>query len=299
MSDDLFPGFDQRVVAGDGADIFLRTGGKGPPLCLLHGFPQSHHMWHKVAPALAERFSLILPDLRGYGLSSTPRNTADNAPYSKRAMARDVVKVMGELGHEQFLLAGHDRGGRVAYRLALDHPERVEKLALLDIISTADQWRAFDAEEANKTYHWPFLAQAAPLPETLIGANPVFYLDWTLASWTASRDLTPFDERALAQYRLNFAAPERIEAACNDYRAGATIDRELDEADLAAGNKIKCPLLALWGERGLPGKGKKSPLDHWAKWCDRVEGEAIAGGHFLAEEAPEETARLLARFFGG
>ena len=299
MSEDLFPGFGQRVVAGDGADIFVRTGGEGPPLVMLHGFPQSHHMWHKVAPALAQTFTLVLPDLRGYGLSSTPRNTPGNAPYSKRAMASDIVRVMSELGHDQFLLAGHDRGGRVAYRLALDHPERVTKLALLDIISTGDQWRVFDAEEANKTYHWPFLAQPYPLPETLIGGNPVYYLDWTLASWTAKRDLTAFDQHALAHYRLNFAAPDRIEAACNDYRAGATIDRQLDEADIAAGSKIKCPLQVLWGEMGLPGKGKKSPLDHWAKWCDRLQGEAVAGGHFLAEEAPEETARLLARFFGG
>ena len=297
MSDDLFHGYAQRVVAGDGADIFLRTGGEGPPLCLLHGYPQSHHMWHKVAPKLAEHFTLVLPDLRGYGLSSTPPNVPGNAPYSKRAMAGDIVHVMAQLGHEKFHLAGHDRGGRVAYRLALDHPGAVEKLALLDIVSTADQWRAFDADEANKTYHWPFLAQPAPLPETLIGGNPVFYLDWTLASWTAGRDLLAFDERALAQYRMNFAAPDRIESACNDYRAGATIDRELDEADLAAGHKIQCPLLAIWGEAGIPGKGKKKPLDQWSKWCDRVQGSAIKSGHFLAEEAPDDTARQLIDFF--
>lgn len=298
MSEELFPGFGQRVVAGEGADIFLRTGGDGPPLVMLHGFPQSHHMWHKLAPALAQRFTLVLPDLRGYGLSSTPRNAPGNEPYSKRAMARDIVKVMEKLGYEQFGLAGHDRGGRVAYRLALDHPGKVRKLCLLDIISTGDQWGIFDAEEANKTYHWPFLAQPSPLPETLIGGHPVYYLDWTLASWTATHDLTAFDERALAYYRLNFAAPERIEAACNDYRAGATIDRKLDEADIAAGNKIGCPMQVLWGEAGLPGKGKKSPLDHWAKWCDRLQGEAVSSGHFLAEEAPEETARHIARFFG-
>jgi len=299
MSDDLFEGFDQRVMAGDGADIHVRMGGEGPPLALLHGFPQSHHMWHKVAPALAGHFTLVVPDLRGYGLSSTPRNTPGNEPYSKRAMARDIVAVMAALGHERFCLAGHDRGGRVAYRLALDHPEKVERLAVLDIVSTADQWRAMDADEAKATYHWPFLAQAAPLPETLIAGNPVFFLDWTLASWTASRDLTAFDGRALAHYRLNFAAPDRIEASCNDYRAGFTIDRALDEADLAAGHKIACPLLALWGEAGIPGKGAKDPLAVWARWCDRVEGEAVACGHFLAEEAPDETARLLTRFFKG
>jgi haloacetate dehalogenase len=173
----------------------------------------------------------------------------------------------------------------------------VEKLAVLDIVTTADQWRAFDAEAATKTYHWPFLAQPAPLPETLIGGNPVFYLDWTLASWTASRDLTAFDARALAHYRLNFAAPDRVEAACNDYRAGATIDRQLDEADLAAGRRIACPLLALWGKSGIPGKARRDPRETWSKWCDRVEGEALDSGHFLAEEAPAETARLMARFF--
>jgi len=299
MSDDLFAGFTNRVVAGDGADIHLRMGGKGPPLVLLHGFPQSHHMWHKVAPVLAEHFTLVLPDLRGYGLSSTPRNTPDNEPYSKRAMARDIVAIMATLGHERFMLAGHDRGGRVAYRLALDHPGCVERLALLDIVSTADQWRAYDAEEAMATYHWPFLAQASPLPETLIGGDPVFYLDWTLASWTAGRDLTAFDERALAQYRLNFAAPMRIEAACNDYRAGASIDRELDEADIKAGNKIAGPLLAIWGKAGIPSKGKTNPIEAWAKWCDRLEGAALTSGHFLAEETPDETAGLLKRFFRG
>jgi haloacetate dehalogenase len=154
-----------------------------------------------------------------------------------------------------------------------------------------------DAEESMSTYHWPFLAQPSPLPETLIGANPVFYLDWTLASWTRSRDLTPFDPRALAHYRLNFAPPDRIEAACNDYRAGFAVDRVLDEEDLAAGRKIACPMLAIWGEAGIPGKGARNPLDIWAKWCDRVDGEAVASGHFLAEEAPEETARLLLSFF--
>jgi len=299
MNDDLFEGFAQRTLTGDGADIFLRTGGEGPPLCLLHGYPQSHCMWHKVAPQLAEHFTLVVPDLRGYGLSSTPRNAPGNEPYSKRAMARDIVQVMAQLGHKTFHLAGHDRGGRVAYRLALDHPGAVERLALLDIVSTADQWRAFDADEARKVYHWPFLAQPAPLPETLIGSNPVFYLDWTLSSWAASKDLSSFDERALAQYRMNFAAPDRIESACNDYRAGATIDRELDEADLAAGRKIECPLLAIWGEAGLPGKGKKKPLEQWSKWCDRVQGNAINSGHFLAEEAPDETARHLIDFFKG
>ena len=202
--------FEPRMVAGAGADIFVRVGGDGPPLLLLHGYPQTHVMWHRLAPVLARHFRLVIADLRGYGRSSMPQNDRDNRVYSKRAMAADLVAVMTALGHERFAVAGHDRGGRVGYRMALDVPAVVERLAVLDIIPTFDMWAGMDGNLALKVYHWPFLAQAPPMPERLIEGATGFYLDWTLASWTKSGDLGCFDEAALAAYR----APSRRRAAC-------------------------------------------------------------------------------------
>jgi haloacetate dehalogenase len=291
----LFRGFEQRRMAGDGADIFLRLGGSGPPLLLLHGFPQTHAMWHRVAGPLAERFTLVIPDLRGYGLSSGPESDADGYAYSKRAMGRDFFAVMAALGHERFAVAGHDRGARVAYRMALDRAEAIIKLAVLDIVPTFAMWHGMDRKLARAVYHWSFLAQPFPLPETLIGANPVYYLDWTMASWTKARDLSAFDAAALAEYRLHYAAPETIRATCNDYRSGATYDLAADEADRAAGRRIACPTLALWGTAGIPGD-IDGPLAIWREWCDDVRGTAIDSGHFLAEENPEATLAHLSAF---
>ena len=293
MSD--FAGFSTSDFALGEATIHARVGGSGPPLLLLHGYPQSHLMWARVAPALAERFTVVVPDLRGYGRSSAPPSH-NGERYSKRVMAKDAVALMSALGHETFAVAGHDRGGRVAYRLALDHPEVVTKIAVLDIVPTWEMWAGMDAARAMTVYHWMFLAQPEPLSETLISAAPQAYLDHTLASWTGDGSLKSFAPEALAAYRAAFREPERVHATCEDYRAGATIDRALDEADRAAGRKIAAPLLALWGAKGIPARGE-SPLAVWRRWASDVSGKGIECGHFLPEEAPQATAEALAAFF--
>ncbi len=293
---DLFPGFAEHRIATDGgAEIFLRIGGTGPPLLLLHGYPQSHACWHRIAPELARHATLVMPDLRGYGASSVPASDAHHKAYSKRAMAEDCLQVMRALGHERFIAAGHDRGGRVAYRLALDHPEAVRALIPIDILPTAEQWRRITPERAVRAYHWAFLAQPHPLPETLIGREPVYYLEHTLKSWAGPCDLSAFSAEALAHYRALMKDPRRVHAVCEDYRAGATLDRELDEADLAAGRKIGCPTFLLWGSDYL-GRGGASPLDVWRTWCTDLSGTAVASGHFLAEENPQATLSALIPF---
>lgn len=295
---DLFPGFAGHEIETSGARIFARTGGSGPPLLLLHGYPQTHVMWHKAAPALAEHFSLVIADLRGYGQSSCPEAEEDRSTYSKRAMALDCVEAMAALGHETFMLAGHDRGGRAGYRLALDHPDRLTKLAVLDIIPTHAMWHGFSVEMAMKVYHWLFLAQPEPLPEMLIGKAPVEYLDYTMGKWTGPDGVSIFAPEAMAHYYDFFSQPERLHATCEDYRSGQTFDLAADEADVAAGRKIACPVLALWGTRGIPsGGGGEGPLAVWRKWADTVEGAGIDAGHFIAEEKPDETAAALIRFF--
>lgn len=289
----LFPETHEHRVNTGAAEIFARTGGKGPPLLLLHGFPQTHAMWHRVAPALMAEFTCVFADLRGYGFSSCPDNTPDNQPYSKRTVAEDMVKLMAALGHKRFAVCGHDRGARVAYRLALDHPGCLTALVTLDIVPTAEMWRNLTVESVMDMYHWLMLAQPHPLPEMLIEPNPAGYLDYTLASWTKAKDLSAFAPEALAEYRLHYATPEHVHATCNDYRAGQTIDRAIDEADLAAGRKITAPMLALWGETGIPAKNA-SPLDVWKRWAKTVEGGPIDSGHFIAEETPDVLlARLL------
>ena len=303
---DLFPGFEAKTIDTDGAKIFARIGGPAgaPPLVCLHGFPETHVMWAKIAPRLAERFRVVLPDLRGYGWSSVPEAEADHAQMSKRAMARDVVALMEELGHARFAVVGHDRGARVGYRLVLDHPGRVTRLALLDIVPTSAMWARMDAGFAMKTYHWLFLAQPAPMPERLIGRGPVDWLEHTLASWTKAKDLSPFGKRALAHYRAFFSVPERIAATCEDYRAGASIDRALDEADLAGTRRIDVPTLVLWGAAGIPAGPSGSdpqagPLAAWAPFMApgaSLDGAGLDCGHFLAEEAPEATAERLLAF---
>ncbi len=295
-ANDLFPGFESRRIATSAAEIFVRIGGSGPPVVLLHGYPQTHAIWHKMAPELAKRFTLILPDLRGYGQSLGPPSDPEHTAYSKRAMARDIVEVMRSLDHERFALGAHDRGARVAYRLALDHPDVVARLIILDVVPTVDAWQAMAAQEALDTYHWPFLAQPAPLPETLIAGAPEFYVDHTLASWSATNDLTPFAPAALAQYRALLANPESRHAACEDYRAGATCDWQHDKADKEAGRKIACPTLVLWGTDYLSQTPDQSTLDVWRPWCTDVRGSTIRSGHFLAEENPVDTLDHMLHF---
>lgn len=293
---ELFPGFEsRRVDVGGGVEIFCRIGGDGPPLVLLHGYPQTHACWRRVAARLAGRFRLILPDLRGYGQSTAPAPMPTGANYAKREMANDIVRLMATLGHERFALAGHDRGGRVGYRLALDHPDRLSRLAVLDIVPTAEMWAAMDARMAISAYHWAFLAQAAPLPETLIASHPMLYLDRTLTSWSAT-GLEAFDEASLVHYRAFFSDPARIAATCADYRAGASVDVSHDATDRESNRLIEAPVLALWGERGFPGQ-IGSPLEIWRAWAKDVEGRGLPCGHFLPEEAPSETAAALLGFF--
>ncbi len=297
MSDlaDLFPGFASHWIDTAHGCFFARSGGSGPPLLLLHGYPQTHVEWHKIAPRLAERFTIVAMDLRGYGWSSLPEG-ANGEGMSKRALAQDAVDVMEKLGHVRFSIVGHDRGGRVAYRLAFDHPGRLEKIAVIDIVPT---FAMFDdmgkTEAALKKYHWLFLAQPAPFPETLIGATPRYFLDYTLASWTAAKDLSAYAPDALAHYRAAFEDPSRIAATCEDYRAGALIDRLLDKADLDAGRRIEVPLLALWGDAGLPASGA-APLEVWRQYAQDVRGQAIASGHFVPEENPQACADALLDF---
>lgn len=295
---DLFPGFDSITVEADDMRLFCRVGGGGPPLLLLHGYPQSHVCWHKIAPLLAEHFTVIAPDLPGYGRSSIPPLSDDHAAYSKRSMAAAFVEMMRVLGHTTYFVAGHDRGGRVGYRMALDHPDRVQRLAVLDILPTSDYWDRMDRRFGMKIYHWTFLAQPAPFPEKLIAASPVRFLTHTLRSWTAARSMACFSEAAMTHNRAWFCDPDRISATCEDYRAGAGVDYEHDRQSLETGQKILCPLLALWGDKGIA-TSVEAPLEVWSRWGRTVEGRALSCGHFLPEEAPEETFEALLGFFAG
>lgn len=293
---DLFPGYDSKWINTSIGKIFARVGGKGPPLLLLHGYAQTNVMWHKAAGELGKRFTLVIPDLPGYGWSVAPHADRDHAPYSKRAMAAVMVEVMEKLGHVRFHLAGHDRGGRVGYRLALDHPGRLDKLATLDIVPTYAMWHDIDARLAYRIWHWTFLALPAPFPETMIGADPIRFWDWKTAAGTKAKDLSAFDPRALAHYHAFFKDPTRVHATCEDYRAGHTVDLAADAADRAAGNKIACPMLVLWGETGIPSE-TKSPLDTWREWASDVRGSPIDCGHYLPEENAPATAKALIDFF--
>jgi haloacetate dehalogenase len=259
---------------------------------LLHGYPQTHACWHRVAPALATRFTVVCADLRGYGDSGRPRSDPAHRAYAKRTMAEDQLEVMASLGFERFAVVGHDRGGRVAYRLALDHPERVTRLAVLDMVPTLETWARMDRRGALASYHWLFLAQPPDLPERLIGSDPGYFLKWTLGSWAARPDA--FDARAVAEYERAFRDPAVIHATCEDYRAGATLDIEADAADRGR-RRIRCPVLALWGER-RPQERDWDPIAVWRDWASDVRGHAIISGDFLAEEAPAETLDALEAF---
>jgi len=287
---EFFPGFERRRIETSGANINLVTGGSGPPVLLLHGYPQTHLMWRKLGPRLAAEFTVVAPDLRGYGDSSKPPAGPENANYAKRALAQDQVETMAALGFERFCVAGHDRGARVAHRLARDHPERVRRLALLDIVPTLYRFETIDQKAATASYHWFFLIQPGGLPERLIGAEPEFFLRSML------RDPAVFEPEIFAEYLRCFKNPETIRATCDEYRAGATIDLAHDRVD--RGHRLAMPLLVLWGQRSSQGSGY-DVLAVWRNHAENVSGRAIDGGHFLAEEAPDATYRALHSFFSG
>ena len=286
----LFPGFREHRAG----PIFARVGGSGPPLLLLHGFPQTGAMWHKIAAGLAEQFTIVVADLLGYGASESPPGDGGGEAYSKRAMAQYMVELMADLGHETFRLAGHDRGARVSYRLALDHPQRVERLALLDIVPTVEQFEQMGVPGGLGGFHWYFLAQPAPLPERLICGEPDLFLERMLGAWAA--DDTVFSEGAMAEYRTGARDPETVRSWCDDYRSGARFDLALDRSDRSAGKRIGCPLLVLWGAaRGPSRRGRF--MATWRRWADDLRGEGMPCGHFIPEEAPEECERTLREFF--
>ena len=287
----MFDTFEHTQVDTSGATIHLVKKGERFPLLLLHGYPQTHVLWHKMAPRLAEHFTVVAPDLRGYGDSSKPEDGPDHYNYSKRAMAQDLVEVMDTLGYQEFFVVGHDRGGRVAHRMALDHPHRVKKLVVLDIAPTYTMYLSTDKAFATAYYHWFFLIQPYDLPERLIGTQPEYYLRRFLPSRGA--DPAAFAPEAVAEYIRCFSHPATIHASCEDYRAAATVDLQHDEADLD--RKVTCPLFALWSERGVVGR-RYNVLETWRERANEVSGKALPGGHFLAEEAPEETYEALLEF---
>lgn len=293
-----FDGFEARPHEVNGIEIFARTGGQpgGPPLLLLHGYPQTHAIWHRVAQRLASHYRLVMPDLRGYGRSSKPAGEPGHVNYSKRVMAADMLALMRELGHERFFVAGHDRGGRVAHRLALDHPQSVARLCVVDIVPTLTMYERTSMEFAAAYYHWFYLIQPAPLPERQIGAAPHFYLDWTLSGW-GSQGLAFIEHEALRDYVHGFCNAQGIHGACEDYRAAASIDLEHDRASRAAGQRVQCPLHVLWGERGVVHRLFEPTADWRAACSGQVTGQVLQAGHFIPEELPEATASALQAFF--
>ncbi len=284
----MFDGFTLKHVETDEVTIRLRMGGSGPPLLLLHGFPQTHAMWSKVAPRLAENYTVVCPDLRGYGGSSKPESSANHETYSKRAMARDQIEVMKQLGFDRFHVAGHDRGGRCAYRLALDSPASVTKLAVLDIVPTGDTLRRADWKFGMGYWHWFFLAQPHPLPERVLSADPIALLFRHGQAFS--------DHEAYEDYLQNARDPAAIHAMCEDSRAAVSVDFQQDQADRGT-RKIECPTLVLWGAKGVIPKWY-DPVGIWKEWANDMRGEDVDSGHMLAEEAPEATYQALRRFFG-
>jgi haloacetate dehalogenase len=287
--------FEQRHVTVGDVSINTLTAGTGPPVLFMHGYPQTHLIWHHVAPVLAADFTVVLTDLRGYGDSTKPVSTPDHAAYSKRTMARDQHEAMRALGFDRYAVVGHDRGGRVGHRLALDHPEAVTALAVLDIVPTLHTFRHADAGFGLGYFHWFFLAAGNGIPERLIGGDPEFWIRARMT--TRHRGGTPFDEAALQEYIRCFSTPEAIHASCEDYRAAASIDLEHDAADRAAGRRIGSPTLALWGSEGFVGR-TYDVLGIWKDYAAAVDGEALPCDHYLPEEAPEATADRLSAFLG-
>jgi haloacetate dehalogenase len=296
---DMMHDFATAEIHTGETGIFVRSCGSGPPVLLLHGFPQTHLMWHGVAPLLARDFTVVCADLRGDGRSGCPASDADHAPYAKRAMAQDMVVVMERLGFARFCVAGHDRGGRVAYRMALDHPDRVERLAVLDILPTETVWERADARLALAFWPWSLLAQPEPLPERLLAAATEAVVDDALSGWGSPASVFPAEVRAA--YVQALRDPAHAHAICEEYRAAATIDRAHDRADLVGGRRIACPVLALWSAGGALDRWYAEdggPIALWRAWSDEVQGHPLKAGHFFPEEIPGQTAAALKRFFG-
>ena len=287
----MFEGFERKQVATSDTTINLVKGGDGPPLLLLHGYPQTHAMWHKIAPRLAEDFTVVAPDLRGYGDSGKPPGDSEHLNYSKRVMARDQVEVMQQLGFESFFLVGHDRGARVSHRLTKDHPQRVRKLAVLDIIPTHWMFQIVNQEMATNTYHWFFLIQPYDYPERVIGAGADYFVRHRFERIKNSAEVFP--PEALADYVRCFCDPATIHATCEDYRAGASIDLVHDEADFH--EKVNCPFMALWSATGYVGR-TQDVLKIWRDYATDVRGHYLSCGHYLAEESPDETYEALRGF---
>lgn len=293
----MFDGFRTETRAVADTEIFVRTAGVGDPVLLIHGFPQTGACWHRIAPTLAERFRVVVPDLRGYGASGKPAPTSDHTAHSKRAMAKDLAELMSALGHERFAVVGHDRGARVGFRLSLDHPDRVTRFCSLDVIPTLDMWEKMDLAGAVGGFHWSFLAQPSPIPETMIEADSDFFYGYLMRKWAAPEFL--FDAHAMQLYLDAMRHRDVIEATCEDYRAGASIDVAHDRDDREAGRRLACPLLFLYGGiRGFGGPGgSRDPLDTWRNWCDgAVTGGPVPCGHFLPEEAPGTVLEQLLPF---
>ena len=290
----MFDGFEAHDLATERGTIHAMVGGDGPPLLLLHGYPQTHLMWHAAAPILAQEFTVVAADLSGYGESLRPAPTSDHVPHSKRALALDQVQAMASLGYDRFAVAGHDRGGRVAYRMALDHPDRVSALAVLDIVPTAEVWGRADDKLALVYWHWGFLAHAAPLPERLIAGDPDAYFDYHLLMIGLGTDPELYPDEVMAAYRRQLDDVSAVNAICEDYRAGATIDRQLDEAD--RGRHIPCPVLCLWGARGALPFLYGDVLAVWRPWAPDLSGRGVDASHFLVEDQPQEVAAELAAF---
>jgi len=291
----MFEGFERKHITTQETTIHLRQGGSGPPLLLLHGYPECHLMWHKIAPRLAQEFSVVVPDLRGYGDSGKPQGDPEHKRYSKRAMAQDQVEVMQQLGFETFYLVGHDRGARVSHRLTLDHPQRVQKLAVLDIIPTHRMFQIVNKEMATATHHWFFLIQPYDYPERVIGANPEYFLRYRFERLKNYQEIFP--PEVLDEYVRCFSDPGTIHATCEDYRAGASIDLVYDDADFGV-NKVTCPLFALWSETGYVGRNY-NPIEIWREYATDVDGLSLPCGHYLPEEMPDETYTALRGFLLG
>ena len=290
---EFYDGFKTHNCQISSGNFKVVTGGAGMPVLFLHGYPQTHAIFHKLAPLLQDNVTMVMADLRGYGTSPKPVSDATHAPYAKRAMAQDMIEIMDQLGYDRFAVVGHDRGGRVAHRLARDHHQRVTHLSVLDIAPTLSMYDATDKSFATAYYHWFFLIQPAPLPERLIGADPEFYLRTKFASWSGGADW--LDERLFQHYLDAFGNDEAIHASCEDYRAAATIDLDHDKQD--SGKKLSLPVQALWGAKGFVGR-HYDVIAEWEKCATTVTGHSVPGGHYVPEEAPDETAKALLSFWG-